>query len=80
MTFGDKWTNWMGSANKEEVTLFYILKFIQHYTDPYQSTAILDKYIGAGGNFLDTANKYQEGQTEEWLGEYITKRGIRDEV
>ncbi len=55
-------------------------ELIQNFSDLDQSTAILDKYVGAGGNFIDTANKYQEGQTEEWLGEYITKRGIRDEV
>lgn len=32
------------------------------------------------GNFIDTANKYQEGQTERWLGEFIQKRGKRDDL
>jgi len=62
MTFGDKWTSFMKSANKEE------------------AHKIIDTYVTSGGNFIDTANKYQEGQTEEWLGEYIAKKGIRDEL
>lgn len=41
---------------------------------------MFNSYIDAGGNFIDTANKYQEGETEEWLGEFITKRGGRDEL
>lgn len=32
------------------------------------------------GNFIDTANKYQEGETEEWLGDFIQKRGKRDDL
>lgn len=32
------------------------------------------------GNFIDTANKYQEGETEEWLGDFIQKRGRRDDL
>lgn len=30
------------------------------------------------GNFIDTANKYQEGETETWIGEMLQKRGGRD--
>jgi len=41
---------------------------------------IFDAYIAAGGNFIDTANVYQNGQSEEWLGEWIEKRGIRNDV
>jgi len=45
-----------------------------------EGEAIFDAYISAGGNFLDTANAYQNGQSEEWLGEWIEKRGIRNDM
>jgi aryl-alcohol dehydrogenase-like predicted oxidoreductase len=32
---------------------------------------IMDAYAEAGGNFLDTANKYHEGQSEEIVGSYL---------
>jgi aryl-alcohol dehydrogenase-like predicted oxidoreductase len=32
---------------------------------------IMDAYAEAGGNFLDTANKYHEGQSEEIVGAYL---------
>ena len=37
-----------------------------------QSFKLLDAFYEAGGNFIDTANIYQEGQSEEWLGEWIS--------
>lgn len=33
-----------------------------------------------GGNFLDTANAYQQGQSEEWIGEWMKARNNRDEM
>ena len=41
---------------------------------------ILDYYYQAQGNFLDTANEYQGGQSEEWVGEWMESRGVRDEM
>src|SRR5690242_16753244 len=38
---------------------------------PSESRKVIDAYAEAGGNFLDTANKYHEGQTEEIVGEAI---------
>jgi aryl-alcohol dehydrogenase-like predicted oxidoreductase len=35
------------------------------------SGAIIDAYAEAGGNFLDTANKYHEGHSEQIVGEHI---------
>jgi aryl-alcohol dehydrogenase-like predicted oxidoreductase len=32
---------------------------------------IMDAFAEAGGNFLDTANKYHEGQSEEIVGAYL---------
>ena len=32
------------------------------------------------GNIIDTANRYQEGQSEEWLGEFIKNRDNRENL
>ncbi len=37
---------------------------------------IFSKYVDAGGNFIDTANKYTEGTSEKYVGEFIS--GDRD--
>lgn len=39
--------------------------------DKDNSKKIFDTYTNAGGNFLDTANRYTEGTSERWLGEFI---------
>jgi len=36
-----------------------------------ESRKIFDLFAEAGGNFIDTANKYNEGQSESLLGEFI---------
>jgi aryl-alcohol dehydrogenase-like predicted oxidoreductase len=41
---------------------------------------LLDTYYDLGGNFIDTANTYQEGQSEEWIGEWMAKTGRRNEM
>jgi len=41
---------------------------------------VLDAYYQAGGNFIDTANNYQEEQSEKWIGEWMEARGNRDEI
>lgn len=40
-------------------------------SDKSESRRIFDAFVEAGGNFLDTSNRYQEGQSEEILGEFI---------
>lgn len=40
-------------------------------SDYSESKAVFDTYANAGGNFLDTANRYTEGTSERWLGEFI---------
>ena len=44
------------------------------------SRAIFDAYIEAGGNFVDTADVYSGGRSEEMLGGFIAERGLRDQV
>jgi len=42
--------------------------------------AVFDRYVDAGGNFIDTADGYTEGHSEELLGKFISERGLRDRV
>jgi aryl-alcohol dehydrogenase-like predicted oxidoreductase len=44
--------------------------------DEPTSFQVLDTYAEAGGNFLDTANKYHNGETEQILGRWL--KGKRD--
>ena len=34
---------------------------------------IFDKFVERGGNFIDTANKYMEGTSEKYVGEFVQK-------
>ncbi|RKY93221.1 MAG: aldo/keto reductase [Ignavibacteriae bacterium] len=36
-----------------------------------ESKKVFDMYASAGGNFIDTANRYTEGTSEEYVGEFI---------
>jgi len=42
--------------------------------------AVCVRYIEAGGNFIDTADLYIEGHSEELLGKFIGERALRDRV
>ncbi len=44
------------------------------------SAAIFNAYVDAGGNFLDTADVYSGGRSEELLGTLIAARSLRDRV
>lgn len=44
------------------------------------SFEILDTFKSLGGNFIDTANGYQDGESEKWLGEWLKSRDCRDEM
>ncbi|KAK6427135.1 hypothetical protein LTR95_016027, partial [Oleoguttula sp. CCFEE 5521] len=41
---------------------------------------ILDFFHESGGNFIDTANNYQNQESEQWIGEWMEERGVRDEI
>jgi aryl-alcohol dehydrogenase-like predicted oxidoreductase len=56
-------------------------------TDEATSCAILDRYVAAGGNFIDTSNNYlffvhgtQGGESEALLGRWRASRGIGAEI
>lgn len=44
------------------------------------ANAILDFFYDNGGNFIDTANVYQDGQSEVWVGEWMAARDNRDQL
>ncbi|KAK9342609.1 NADP-dependent oxidoreductase domain-containing protein [Lipomyces starkeyi] len=48
--------------------------------DKAASFKLLDAYYEAGGNFIDTANNYQNEQSETWLGEWMSERKNRDQL
>jgi aryl-alcohol dehydrogenase-like predicted oxidoreductase len=45
-------------------------------SDKAESKRVFDAYVEAGGNFIDTANRYTFGTSERYVGEFI--RGDRD--
>ncbi|WP_030269792.1 aldo/keto reductase [Streptomyces sp. NRRL B-24484] len=56
-------------------------------TDEETSFAVLDRFVEAGGTFIDTSNNYaywidgsQGGASEEVLGRWRRSRGVTDEV
>ncbi|KFF98320.1 oxidoreductase [Streptomyces scabiei] len=56
-------------------------------TDEKTSFAVLDRYVEAGGNFIDTSDNYafwidggQGGQSEELLGRWRRSRGVGNEI
>ncbi|MEU8931504.1 aldo/keto reductase [Streptomyces sp. NPDC048409] len=55
--------------------------------DTTQSFAVLDAYVAAGGNFIDTADSYmnyfpgnEPGQSESIIGDWLASRRNRDDV
>ncbi|WP_158879385.1 aldo/keto reductase [Amycolatopsis anabasis] len=55
--------------------------------DEAQSFAVLDAYVAAGGNFVDTADVYSAfaegnsgGESETIIGNWLARRGRRDDV
>ncbi len=44
------------------------------------SRALFDAYVEAGGNFIDTADVYSAGQSEEMLGTFVSDSGTRDRL
>jgi aryl-alcohol dehydrogenase-like predicted oxidoreductase len=41
---------------------------------------LLDTYFSLGGNFIDTSNTYNSEDSERLIGEWMEKRGTRDQM
>lgn len=48
--------------------------------DQEASARIIDRALDSGINFIDTADVYSQGQSEEFVGQALAKSGKRDEV
>lgn len=46
--------------------------------DKGASQAMFDGFAAARGNFIDTANRYTEGTSERWLGEFVAADMVRN--
>ncbi|OCP22555.1 MULTISPECIES: aldo/keto reductase [unclassified Ensifer] len=49
-------------------------------SDEDAARAIFNRYLEVGGNFIDTADSYAAGVSEELIGKFVTETGIRDRV
>lgn len=49
-------------------------------TEKQAAKALFDVYVDAGGNVVDTADLYTNGVSEQWLGEFMKERGLRDRM
>jgi aryl-alcohol dehydrogenase-like predicted oxidoreductase len=45
-----------------------------------ESKKILDHFLEMDGNFVDTANVYNDGKSEEAIGQWMKERGTRDRI
>ncbi|KAL2839514.1 NADP-dependent oxidoreductase domain-containing protein [Aspergillus pseudoustus] len=45
--------------------------------DPFK---LLDEFFALGGNFIDTANVYNNESSEKHIGEWMESRGVRDQI
>ncbi|HYI36155.1 MAG TPA: aldo/keto reductase [Thermoleophilaceae bacterium] len=48
--------------------------------DRDESFAVLDAYVAAGGDFVDTADLYADGESERVVGAWMADRGNRDDI
>jgi aryl-alcohol dehydrogenase-like predicted oxidoreductase len=48
--------------------------------DKSTARSMLDRYLARGGNLIDTADLYTNGDAERWIGEFLHDRGDRDRV
>ncbi|WP_233800715.1 aldo/keto reductase [Paraburkholderia sp. HP33-1] len=48
--------------------------------DEAAARQLFDLYVDAGGNFIDTADLYTEGTSEQWVGRFTAARGLRERL
>ncbi|MFZ0581455.1 MAG: aldo/keto reductase [Candidatus Acidiferrales bacterium] len=49
-------------------------------SDEAQAREIFDRYVDQGGNFVDTANLYTGGKSEQMVGKFIGDKKLRDRI
>ena len=79
MSIGEAWSSFMGSMNKENS-----FKLLDAFEDAGGNfivrTRRIEKVVRELTTFFlkDTANNYQNEESEEWLGEWMEKKKNRD--
>ncbi|HYO79457.1 MAG TPA: aldo/keto reductase [Thermoanaerobaculia bacterium] len=48
--------------------------------DEAAARAIFERYVEGGGNFIDTADMYSNGASEDWLGKLVRDANARDRL
>ncbi len=49
-------------------------------TEKDTARQIFNRYVESGGNFVDTADLYTNGVSEQWMGEFIRERQLRARI
>ncbi|MCS7240555.1 MAG: aldo/keto reductase, partial [Candidatus Bipolaricaulota bacterium] len=49
-------------------------------TDEREAFEILDRFVAAGGNFIDVADSYNKGESEAIVGRWLASRGGRSQL
>ena len=79
MNFGDAWSV-IPMLPISLVLIPFCRKDFMGECGKEETEKILDYFYESGGNFIDTSNNYQKEESEQWIGEWMKKRGIRDQM
>ena len=70
----------LGHSNLQVTPLCLGSNVFGRIIDEPTGFSVLDAYIEAGGNFIDTADIYSLGESETVIGRWMKQRGTRDRV
>lgn len=71
----------LGTEGPEVSRLAYGAMMFGSAADEQASRAMLDRYVAAGGTLIDTADNYNDGTSERWIGAWLRDHpGARDEL
>jgi len=73
-------TRKLGRSNLEVTPLCLGTNVFGQTIDEPTAFAVLDAYVAAGGNFIDTADIYSSGESEAVIGRWMKQRGSRNKV
>jgi aryl-alcohol dehydrogenase-like predicted oxidoreductase len=73
-------TRKLGRSNLEVTPLCLGTNVFGRTIDEPTAFAVLDAYVAAGGNFIDTADIYSSGESEAVIGRWMKHRGSRNKV
>ena len=73
-------TRKLGRSNLEVTPLCLGTNVFGRTIDERTAFAVLDAYVAAGGNFIDTADIYSSGESEAVIGRWMKQRGSRNTV